>query len=66
MPYFFVVRVALNATKEGGDMKESNKEPNGCELLATLIRLLEEQEGVKIECVYERKKTNDLQTLQTC
>ena len=36
--------------------KEYQKEPNGCELLATLIRLLEEQESVKIECVYERKK----------
>ena len=40
-------------------MKESNKEPNGCKLLATLIKLLEEQEGVKIECVYERKKEGD-------
>lgn len=60
MPLFFALSVAFKATKEGGDMEENNsKEPNGCELLATLIRLLEEQEGVKIECVYERKKEGD-------
>ena len=46
-------------------MEKSNKEPNGQDLLELLVKLLGEQEGVKIECVYERKKTNDLQTLQT-
>lgn len=30
------------------------KEPNGKDLLETLIRLLEDQEGVKINCELER------------
>ena len=56
MPLFFSLSVALNATKEGGDMTESNKEPNGQDLLELLVKLLGEQEGVKIDCVYERKR----------
>ena len=59
MPLFFALCVAFNATKEGGDMTESDKEPNGQDLLKLLVRLLGEQEGIKIECVYERKKEGD-------
>ena len=37
-------------------MEKSNKEPNGQDLLELLVKLFGEQEGVKIECVYEREK----------
>ena len=45
-------------------MTESNKEPNGQDLLELLVRLFGEQEGVEIECVYERKKTNEIRMSQ--
>lgn len=32
------------------------KEPNGKDLLATLIKLLEDQEGVKIKYIIEERK----------
>ena len=36
------------------------KEPNGKDLLATLIKLLEEQEGVKINYVIETKEKHNV------
>ncbi len=56
MPIFFALPVAFKATREGENMEKSNKEPDGQDLLELLVKLLGEQEGVKIECVYERKK----------
>ena len=37
------------------------KEPNGIDLLATLIELYAEQEGVKITYELERNPTNEVQ-----
>ena len=39
------------------------KEPKGEDLLATLIRLLEEQEGVKI--TYETRRETNIRTKET-
>ena len=35
------------------------EKPNGVDLLKTLVKLLAEQEGVKIDCKIETKENND-------
>lgn len=52
---FFWFQFVLKAKKKGGNMKE----PSGKDLLAILIKLLGEQENVKIKCeIKEGAKEN--------